>query len=168
MAGVLFLMLKKSSDRRQQEAMEKAFKEADVDGDGLLSVDQYYRILKEHGLHSSREEILRLIQMADKDNDGLISKEEFLNNKSSNGFTKNNSTFKKESTSDVAFRIFDENRDGYVTKQEMRKTSKMTKTQIDAVFKSNDIDQDGKLSREEFREFMNRSKKNSLKKKSQT
>jgi len=53
-------------------------------------------------------------------------------------------------------------------KQEMRKTSKMTKTQIDAVFKSNDIDQDGKLSREEFREFMNRSKKNSLKKKSQT
>ena len=26
MAGVMFLMLKKSSDRRQQEAMEKAFK----------------------------------------------------------------------------------------------------------------------------------------------
>lgn len=44
--------------------------EADADGDGMLSVDEYYRILKENGLDSSREEILRLIQMADKDNDG--------------------------------------------------------------------------------------------------
>ena len=101
MAGVMFLMLKKSSDRRQREAMERSFKvnnipkqcqirlflsqffafylqkvnekyfqEADVDGDGFITVDEYYRILKEHGLQSSKEEIRKLIQMADKDNDG--------------------------------------------------------------------------------------------------
>ena len=35
--------------------------------------------------------------------------------------------------------------------------------QIDAVFKSSDTNQDGKLSREEFNEFMNRPKKSSSK-----
>ena len=36
----------------------------------MITVDEYYRILKEHGLQSSREEIQQLIQIADKDNDG--------------------------------------------------------------------------------------------------
>merc|ERR1712141_520993 len=98
--------------------------------------------------------------MADKDNDGVISKEEFCNNRAC---SRNGSLTKKESTADVAFRIFDENKDGYVTKQELQKSSKMTRAQIDAVFKSNDTNQDGKLSREEFNEFMNRSKKSSSK-----
>ena len=93
-------MLKKSSDRRQQEALEGAFKvikfflysfiiskvvfyyskytiliskkfqKADINGDGVLSVDEYYRILKEHGIQCSRDEILQIIQIADKDHDG--------------------------------------------------------------------------------------------------
>ena len=49
---------------------EKYFQEADVDGDRSITVDEYYRILKEHGIQSSKEEIRKLIQMADKDNDG--------------------------------------------------------------------------------------------------
>ena len=53
-----------------QKLNEKYFKEADVDGDGFITVDEYYRILKEHGIQSSKEEIRKLIQMADKDNDG--------------------------------------------------------------------------------------------------
>ena len=96
------LMLKKSSDRRQQEALEGAFKvstffsiplkcqtwclvhyyskyvifisqklqKADINGDGVLSVDEYYRILKDHGIQCSRDEILQIIQIADKDHDG--------------------------------------------------------------------------------------------------
>ena len=52
------------------KSKRKYFQEADVDGDGFITVDEYYRILKEHGLQSSKEEIRNLIQMADKDNDG--------------------------------------------------------------------------------------------------
>ena len=40
--------------------------------------------------------------------------------------------------------------------------------QIDAVFKSNDTNKDGKLSGEEFTEFMNRSKKKSSQSESKT
>ena len=43
---------------------------ADINGDGVLSVDEYYRILKEHGISCSRDEILQIIQIADKDHDG--------------------------------------------------------------------------------------------------
>merc|ERR1711982_280698 len=78
MSGAMFLMLKKSSDRRQREALEAAFKKADVNGDGFLSADEYYRILKDHGVECSYDEIMHLMQIADKDHDGKISREEFV------------------------------------------------------------------------------------------
>ena len=33
-------------------------------------MDEYYRILKDHGVTCSRDEILQIIQIADKDHDG--------------------------------------------------------------------------------------------------
>ena len=61
----------------------------------------------------------------------VISKEEFINK----GCSRNGSLTKKESKADVAFRIFDENRDGYITRQELQKSSKMTKAQVMIHFK---------------------------------
>ena len=93
----------------------------------------------------------------------------------------------KEAKADLAFKVFDKNHDGYITKEEMLKTSKnLTKKQVishlftiwkkvlcisyltkkpwfwkflmafqvQAVFELNDADHDGKLTREEFHEFM--------------
>jgi len=156
MSGSMCLMLKKSSDRRQQEALEGAFKRADINGDGVLSVDEYYRILKEHGIQCSRDEILQIIKIADKDKDGVISKEEFLGGPVAKNHSRRGSTAEKEAKADIAFKVFDKNHDGYITKDEMLKTSKnLTKKQVQAVFEMNDIDHDGKLTREEFHEFMN-------------
>lgn len=155
MSGSMCLMLKKSSDRRQQEALENAFKKADVNGDGVLSVDEYYRILKDHGVTCSRDEILQIIQIADKDHDGVISKEEFLGESRSRNSSRRGSMAEKEAKADLAFKVFDKNHDGYITKEEMLKTSKnLTKKQVQAVFELNDADHDGKLTREEFHEFM--------------
>ena len=50
--------------------MSNLFQRADINGDGVLSVDEYYRILKEHGINCSRDEILQIMQIADKDKDG--------------------------------------------------------------------------------------------------
>jgi len=156
MSGAMFLMLKKSADRRQHEALENAFKRADVNGDGYLSVEEYYRILKDHGIQCTKEEILQLIQMADKDNDGLISREEFLGE---GGSADPAPKFGDDEKTDLAFKAFDKNQDGYITKTEMLKTSKnLTKRQVDAVFLRNDVNQDGKISREEFHEFMHQSR----------
>ena len=43
---------------------------ADKNGDGVLSADEYYRILKEHGIQITRDEIVQLMNIADKDHDG--------------------------------------------------------------------------------------------------
>ena len=45
---------------------------ADVNGDGFLSADEYYRILKDHGIDCTYEEIMQIMQVADKDHDGKI------------------------------------------------------------------------------------------------
>lgn len=151
MSGAMFLMLKKSSDRRQREALEAAFKKADVNGDGFLSADEYYRILKDHGVDCSYEEIMHIMQIADKDHDGKISKEEFIGTEK----PQKAKDLGPDAKAELAFNAFDKNHDGYITKSEMLKVSKnLTKQQVDAVFKRNDGNHDGKLTLEEFQEFM--------------
>ena len=56
------------------------------------------------------------------------------------------------------------NRDGYLTKAELRKTSrKMTDAQIDAVFEKFDKNKDGRLDFDEFKELMESHKRSTKK-----
>jgi len=153
MSGAMFLMLKKSSDRRQREALEAAFRRADANGDGYISADEYYTILKDHGVECTHEEILQIMQIADKDHDGKISKEEFIGEAGASPTS--SKKMDAEAKAEIAFKAFDKNHDGFVTKSEMMKVSKkLTKEQVDAVFQRNDNNHDGKLNLEEFQEFM--------------
>jgi len=163
----MFLLLKKSSDRRQLEAIERAFKEADSNGDGFLTPEDYMRIAKEQGMDLSREEALQIMSVADKDKDGLVSKEEFIANAcgsplgggSRRGSMKNLHKMGDDEKADLAFKLFDKNHDGFITKKDMLETSKnLTKQQVDAVFEKNDGDGDGRMTREEFHGFMQHAK----------
>ena len=115
----------------------------------------------------------------------MISKEEFLGEPAAKSSSRRGSYVEKEAKADLAFKVFDRNHDGYITKEEMLKGSKnLTKKQVkriwqiklrfpsfktflyicfylcwftlkvQAVFELNDADHDGKLTREEFHEFM--------------
>ena len=54
-------------------------------------------------------------------------------------------------SSESAFRAMDRNKDGYITKGELKLAKKkMTMKEVDQVIKEYDIDQDGKLNYEEF------------------
>ena len=58
---------------------------------------------------------------------------------------------------EIAFKLYDKDRDGFITKSEMEKISKnLSKEQIDKVFARFDADGDGRLSYAEFRKMMNK------------
>ena len=61
----------------------------------------------------------------------------------------------KKKQTELAFKLYDEDKDGYITKTEMEKLSKnLTKEQIEKVFARFDADGDGRLSYSEFRKMM--------------
>lgn len=159
-------MLDHDISPEQRKCLEVAFEAADKNGDGVLSADEYYEIFQTHGLTIDREWIERTIAQNDKDGDGGISLEEFIemntrgkmragaSSSSGHGHNKCPADIVLEKAR-LAFNAYDRNRDGYLTKAELRKTSKkMTEAQIDAVFEKYDKNKDGKLDFEEFKELM--------------
>ena len=61
----------------------------------------------------------------------VISKEEFLGEPAGKSPSRRGSYVEKEAKADLAFKVFDRNHDGYITKEEMLKGSKnLTKKQV--------------------------------------
>ena len=101
------------------------------------------------------------------DQDGLVTKENFTN------YAKNSKFFKSQinennsnsvaarqlaiKKAEIAFRMFDKDGDGFLTKSEFSKIcKKLNRQQVDAVFRKFDKDDDGLLSFEEFQSMFNR------------
>ncbi len=84
---------------------------ADTNGDGLLSADDYHRILSEHGVECSKEEILHIMQWSDRDGDGFVSREEFVQG--------HRQWRRRRSSTDIAFNAMDSNHDGLISKRDM-------------------------------------------------
>ena len=53
-------------DRQKRDSMIEAFRRADKNGDGKLSVDEIYAIYVEFGVEVTREEVEKLVEEADK------------------------------------------------------------------------------------------------------
>ena len=63
-------------------------------------------------------------------------------------------------STELAFRLIDEDNDGYITRAEFTKVSKkLSKEQIDKIWAKLDKDGDGQISISEFYEMMDKKKK---------
>ena len=110
-------------------------------------------------LFSSSEEIKNVAALADEN--GEVSKEEFVEYANNSEFfhkrldrNNPNSIAAKEAKATSAFKAFDKDNDGFITKEEFARISKkLNKDQVDAVFKKFDRDQDGVLSLQEFQKM---------------
>ncbi|XP_023341366.1 probable calcium-binding protein CML18 [Eurytemora carolleeae] len=77
--SVLYQLHKKLNEKKDKEALEEAFRKADLNGDGRLTVEEIFAIFKDHEVPVSIEEIREVVMAADKDGTGQLTVQEFSN-----------------------------------------------------------------------------------------
>lgn len=168
MSAIVLFNQQRIRDRHKREMLVEAFRKADKNGDGRLSTAEIYGIYLDHGVHVTMEEVQKMVDEADKDGTGLLTEKEFMQSNATEDLNKDKISdadrLQREAShkdtgkqAEIAFRLYDKDKDGFITKAEMEKLSKsLSKEQIDKVFARFDADGDGRLSYAEFRKMMNK------------
>eukprot|EP00090_Calanus_glacialis_P034359 TRINITY_DN5764_c0_g1_i1.p2 TRINITY_DN5764_c0_g1~~TRINITY_DN5764_c0_g1_i1.p2 ORF type:complete len:172 (-),score=70.32 TRINITY_DN5764_c0_g1_i1:84-599(-) len=171
MAGIIFYHPRLGEKR--SKIMEEAFRRADRDGNGRITVEEIMTVFKENGVSCSKEEIETIFISADKDGSGQLNIKEFIASSKAVNMVKEAENcaapkspgLKRKGAqpppppdkAQMAFKLYDKDKDGYITRAEMVKLSKtLTKEQVEKAFSKFDSDGDGKLSYAEFRKMMNK------------
>ena len=141
---------------KMKQRVEEVFKEADKDGDGKLTLDEFKSIKPPRGpkpplppnkpvppgrgpgpegQRPMGQKVMELLKEADTNNDGKVSLEELK--------------AVRPHITEERFKRMDTNNDGFITKEDVRDWAEHAR----AKFKQADTDNDGKLSREEVKKL---------------
>jgi calcium-dependent protein kinase len=133
------------------DELKKVFKMLDSNNDGRLTYKELKHCFEKYwGTYLSDVKINSIIQEMDGDNDGFISYEEFLR------VSINQKKLLDEKNLRLAFDKFDLNKDGKLSKEEIKKVLGTTDNQYTNMLLSYiDSNNDGFLSYEEFYTLMN-------------
>merc|ERR1711974_427313 len=135
----------------QNAEFKEAFDEFDTDGSGAIS---HKELMGAMGQNPTEDELLNMILEVDLDGNGTIEFPEFLE------------LMKQEATEDddadtirEAFKIFDRDKDGFISTKELKKVTTMlgqqlTKEEVEEFMKEADVDGNGKLDYDEFVKMM--------------
>jgi len=107
------------------DELREVFKVFDADGDGKITITELGCVLRSLGDDLSEEELALMVQAADKDGDGSIDLNEFisLNTAAADAAEFSGSAGVFPATDDLhdAFRIFDADKDGKISAQELHR-----------------------------------------------
>eukprot|EP00096_Caligus_rogercresseyi_P011330 TRINITY_DN4423_c0_g1_i1.p1 TRINITY_DN4423_c0_g1~~TRINITY_DN4423_c0_g1_i1.p1 ORF type:complete len:166 (-),score=59.39 TRINITY_DN4423_c0_g1_i1:1195-1692(-) len=138
--GFLALQQKKSKEKKKIADLEDAFRLADTNKDGKLSVESWLDILKATGHQVTRIDVVELFRDRELDPSGGMSFEEY------SGF---------DSRNELAFKAIDKNGDGFVSYSEFTKICpNLNKEQIESAFRKFDADGTGRINYKEFCSMM--------------
>lgn len=132
------------------KALREIFSAMDVNGDGSVTVQELRQGIEKAGLKEIPADLQSILEGIDSDGSGQIDYTEFL------AATLDKKAYEKEEVLWAAFRVFDANNDGNISKDELEKVlcntnaSEDEKKEIAEVLKGNDTDGDGQISFEEF------------------
>jgi serine/threonine-protein phosphatase 2B regulatory subunit len=141
--------------KQELKILYKNFVDLDTDKSGLIEPNEFFDVpeLKDNPI------VQRVISVFDKNNDGKISFYEFII-----GLSTLTDSSNKDEKLKFAFQIYDANNDGYISNGDLFHTLKLltgdnlTDVQIqqvvDRTILTADKDMDGKISYEEFSEFV--------------
>jgi len=133
------------------EEIKLGFKKLDKDNDGMISKKE----MASAGL--SGQEVDAIFKLGDTNGDGEIDIDEFIGVMCPSATAvvfKISQVFKGKEGAAAAFKKIDIDGDGLISKKEMSSAviggSKLSKTEIDAIFKLGDTNNDGEIDIEEF------------------
>lgn len=137
---------------------KNAFALFDKDGDGTISTKELAAVMKSLGQSPSEAELQEMIDECDKDGSGTIELTEFI--AMMQRLRKHSD---EESELREAFKVFDKNRDGLLSAEEVRYVmtnlgEKMTDDEVEDMIHDADTDRDGQINYEEFIQMMMKSK----------
>eukprot|EP00092_Neocalanus_flemingeri_P045720 GFUD01051232.1.p1 GENE.GFUD01051232.1~~GFUD01051232.1.p1 ORF type:complete len:150 (+),score=69.01 GFUD01051232.1:37-486(+) len=129
---------------------KEAFDEFDTDGSGAISSKELLGVMRAMGQNPTEDELLNLVMEVDMDGNGTIEFDEFLDM-----MKKKASEVDEEAELREAFKIFDRDKDGFISMKELKKVTSMlgtvlTKEEIDEFMAEADVDGNGKLDYDEF------------------
>lgn len=135
---------------REIEDLKKVFQALDVNGDGMLTYTELKEGFEKYfGKSISEVKINKIIEEIDSNSDGIISYEEFLR------VSINQKKFLDEKNLRLAFDRFDLNKDGKLSKEEIRKILGTSNFEyIDTLLLLIDDNKDGYISFDEFKNLM--------------
>ncbi|KAJ3560015.1 hypothetical protein NPX13_g9458 [Xylaria arbuscula] len=142
-------------DREEVERLKKRFMKLDKDQNGTIERDEFLVLPQ----ISSNPLATRLIAIFDEDGGGDVDFQEFVS-----GLSAFSSKGNKEQKLQFAFKVYDIDRDGYISNGELFIVLKMMvgsnlKDQqlqqiVDKTIMEADLDKDGKISFEEFKKMV--------------
>lgn len=140
--------------------LRTAFDLLDRDQDGMVTPTELQFMLRNLGIHVSDELIDQLMKEASKTGNGLIDETEFLQWIGRIQALREDSTPTAEDddlTQDLvaAFRVFDRDNNGYITRDELQRAMQMigeevSEGQLNDMLALADLDKDGRINYEEF------------------
>lgn len=150
---------KKLKDKRKQRTIEGIFKKVDRDGNGAISLSEYFAIFEDHGITVSKTEVERAYLLAGED--GCLTKKNFIKILRSSdlfmkSFDKNRDGVVTETDmmtrAELAFSALDRDNKGFITQKDFRKlTKKLSDQELNDLMSKLDANKDGQLSFEEFK-----------------
>jgi len=158
MPGTSDVVAKFRSIRKTVRDVQQAFKQFDKNGDGSIDRKELTSALASSGGNFTQQEIDVIFTAADVDGNGEIDYEEFIAlmcPSASDIVEKFRSKYKSVNEVKAAFKLFDRNGDGALSKDELASAMKSSgesysDIEVNAIFSLGDIDGDGEITLEEF------------------
>mmetsp|Transcript_29296 Transcript_29296/g.32542 ORF Transcript_29296/g.32542 Transcript_29296/m.32542 type:complete len:151 (+) Transcript_29296:91-543(+) len=136
--------------KEQIEELKEAFALFDQDGNGMISKEELGKVMKSLGQEPTSEQLDQMINEVDKDNSGTIEFDEFLQL-----MAKQMTKGDLQDELREAFKAFDQNGDGKISKAELKKVMEglgenLSDQDISDMIDEADHDGDGEINYEEF------------------
>lgn len=141
----------------QLAAIKQAFSLFDKNGDGKINTKELGTVMESLGENPTEAELKEMISEVDTDGSGTIEWSEFLKMMKER---KKEEEFNEEELSDV-FKVFDKDNSGFISASELKEVSSklgrnLTDEDVKEMMKETDLDEDGKISYEEFVKLMSK------------